>query len=120
MNCVFAYTNDRKEIIPPWYKKYFSALVSGDVLKISGLVGWFVLNIGIYVISTTISSTQWYFYTQASKTEAKAEFTNNIATFNVISRQSDIRNGLNNTPNNGSDNIIELTINTASKDSPIL
>lgn len=112
MNCVFAYTNERKEIAPSWYKKYYSALVSGDILKISGLVGRFVLNIGIYIIFTTISSTQWYFYTQASKAEEKAKFTNNIANFNVLTRQSDIWNGLNNAFSNGGNTIIEITAAT--------
>lgn len=60
---------------------------------------WFVANIVFYGVYTNITSTKWYFLTEAKKEREQAEFTYNITKLNTMEYQRKLREKLHHATN---------------------
>lgn len=110
MNCVFAYTQDPQDYRPSRYQMLRNSIKSGDTIKLTVLLVFFLFMFGVYTITVNISSTQWYYYSKAVKAQSRADFQYNITKLNVMTMQSDLRNNISFVKENQKDYIKELII----------
>lgn len=110
MNCVFAYTSKSSSSHSSGYGKLLQSFMKGDFLKMWALLAFFFAMFFIYTIAVNVSSTQWYYYSQAVKSQEKVNFQHNITKLNVMTMQSNLRNTISFDVQNGQNNFQEVIL----------
>lgn len=69
------------------------------------MIVWCIVNFVLYAIIINITSTKWFFLSQAERKTAQEEFRYNIVRFTLVSQQRDVRQRI-----HGSNSAIKITI----------